>query len=490
MHSRGTKRLESVRTPATAETCDSSRSISVEPPHVAAVACGSAVTSADQPIAIEPMPIASLRPDPGNARTHSKKQIRQIADSIRRFGFNNPVLVGEDGGIIAGHGRVEAAKLLGLDSVPTVRLAHLNAAQRRAYVLADNKLALNSGWDRELLAIELQALIDIDFDVELTGFSPAEIDLVLDEAREGSPNGPTEAEDQVPFPIDDPTSAVTRAGDVWCLGRHRLICGDARGRAVFDLLMGEERAGLLFTDPPYNVPIDGHVTGLGRIRHREFAMGVGEMSAEAFTSFLQQTLGHGAALARNGAIAFVCMDWRHMGELLTAGQAVFSELKNLCVWNKTNGGMGTFYRAKHELVFVFKIGTAAHTNTFGLGDSGRYRTNVWDYAGVNTFRAGRSEDLAMHPTVKPVALVAEAIKDCSRRGEIVLDPFGGSGTTLIAAEKTGRLARLIEFDPAYCDTILRRFERVTGKQATQTVSGTSFEEVAQERAVPPTAAEE
>jgi DNA modification methylase len=441
-------------------------------------------------MAIEPMSVASLRPHPGNARTHSKKQIRQIADCIRRFGFNNPVLIGEDGGIIAGHGRVEAAKLLGLDSVPTVRLAHLNAAQRRAYVLADNKLALNAGWDRELLAIELQGLIDIDFDVELIGFSLAEIDIVLDEARESSPNGPTEAEDQVPFPIDDPTPAVTRAGDVWCLGRHRLICGDARNQAVFDLLMGDERADLLFTDPPYNVPIDGHVTGLGRIRHREFAMGVGEMSAEAFTSFLQQTLGHAAALARDGAIAFVCMDWRHIGELLEAGQAVFSELKNLCVWNKTNGGMGTFYRGRHELVFVFKVGTAAHTNTFGLGDSGRYRTNVWDYAGVNTFRAGRSEDLAMHPTVKPVALVADAIKDCSRRGEIVLDPFGGSGTTLIAAEKTGRLARLIEFDPAYCDTILRRFERVTGKQATQAVSGTSFEEIAQERAAPSTAAEE
>jgi DNA modification methylase len=441
-------------------------------------------------MAIEPIPVASLRPHPGNARIHSKKQVRQIADSIRQFGFTNPVLIGDGGEIIAGHGRVEAAKLLGLDCVPTVRLAHLNAAQRRAYVLADNKLALNAGWDRELLAIELQGLIDIDFDVELTGFSCTEIDLVLDEAREGSPNGPTEAEDQVPFPIDDPTSAVTRAGDVWCLGRHRLICGDARDRVPFDLLMGNERADLIFSDPPYNLPLDGHVTGLGRIRHREFAMGVGEMSVEAFTSFLQRTLGHAAALARNGAIAFVCMDWRHMGELLKAGQAVFSELKNLCVWNKTNGGMGTFFRNKHELVFVFKVGTAPHTNTFGLGDGGRYRTNVWDYAGVNTLRAGRSEDLAMHPTVKPVALVAEAIKDCSRRGEIVLDPFGGSGTTLIAAEKTGRVARLIEFDTVYCDTILHRFERVTGKQATQAVSGTSFEEVARERAEPPMAAAE
>jgi DNA modification methylase len=443
-----------------------------------------------QPMSIEPMPLASLRPHPGNARTHSKKQIRQIADSIRQFGFTNPVLIGEGGEIIAGHGRVEAAKLLGLDCLPTVRLAHLNAAQRRAYVLTDNKLALNADWDRELLAIELQGLIDLDFEVELTGFSPTEIDLVLDEAREGSPDGQTETEDQIPFPIDDPTSAITRSGDVWCLGRHRLICGDARDQAVFELVMGDERADLIFTDPAYNVPIDGHVTGLGRIRHREFAMGVGEMSPDAFKAFLQQTLGHAAALARNGAIAFVCMDWRHMGELLKAGQSVFSEHKNLCVWNKTNGGMGTFYRSKHELVFVFKVGTAPHTNNFGLGDGGRYRTNVWDYAGVNTFRAARREDLAMHPTVKPVALVAEAIRDCSRRGEIVLDPFGGSGTTLIAAEKTGRLARLIELDPAYCDTILCRFGRVSGKQATHAASGTSFEEVAQERATSPTAAPE
>ena len=450
----------------------------------APAAAGAPISQPDavQPIAIEPMPVASLRPHPGNARTHSRKQIRQIADSIERFGFTNPVLIGHDGGIIAGHGRVEAAKLLGLQTVPTVRLSHLTPAQRRAYVIADNKLALNAGWDRELLAIELQGLIDIDFDVELTGFSLAEVDIVLDEAREGSPSGPAESEDEISS-LGQPATAVTRAGDIWHLGRHRLICGDSRDRSVFDLLMGEERADLLFTDPPYNVPIDGHVTGLGRIRHREFAMGAGEMSVAAFTGFLQQTLGHAVALARDGAIAFVCMDWRHMGELLRAGEAVFSEFKNLCVWNKTNGGMGTFYRSKHELVFVFKVGTAPHTNTFGLGDSGRYRTNVWDHAGVNTLRPGRCEDLAMHPTVKPVALVADAIKDCSRRGEIVLDPFAGSGTTLIAAEKTGRQARLIEYDRVYCDAILRRYERVAGKQAKHAATGMSSEEVAQERSI-------
>jgi DNA modification methylase len=432
------------------------------------------------PITVEAMGITRLRPYPRNARVHSKKQIRQIADSIQRFGFTNPVLISDDGEIIAGHGRVEAAKLMGMDSVPTLRLSHLDAAQRRAYVIADNKLALNAGWDREVLAIELQALIDLEFDVEVTGFSLAEIDFVLEEAQESAPDPDQAAENSTP-PLGDDMSAVTRCGDVWLLGRHQLLCGDSRNPDTFERLLPGDRADLVFTDPPYNVPIDGHACGLGRIRHRAFAMGVGEMSSEAFTAFLQATLGHAAASCRDGAIAFVCMDWRHMGELLAAGRTVFSEFKNLCVWNKTNGGMGSFYRSKHELVFVFKVGGAPHTNTFELGDSGRYRTNVWDYAGVNTLRRGRMEDLAMHPTVKPVALVADAIRDCSRRNEIVLDPFGGSGTTLIAAEKTGRQARLVEFDPAYCDQALHRFEQVTGKQARLAATGQSFEDVAEAR---------
>ena len=434
-----------------------------------------------QYVTVQQMAVASLRPYPANARTHSKKQIKQIARSIERFGFTNPVLISDDNEIIAGHGRVEAARLLGLASVPTLRLSHLDTAERRAYVIADNKLALNAGWDRETLAIELQVLIDIGFDVELTGFALAETEIILDEARERSPLGEDDAADDLPLLPDD-GRAVTRRDDVWLLGRHRLVCGDAQDANVLRLVMDGGRADLVFTDPPYNVPIDGHVCGLGRTRHREFAMGVGEMSREAFTGFLRQTLGNAAAVCRDGAIAFVCMDWRHMGELLEAGEAVFSELKNLCVWNKTNGGMGTFYRSKHELAFVFKVGTAPHTNTFGLGDTGRYRTNVWDYAGVNTMKAGRMDELAMHPTVKPVALVADAIRDCSKRGETVLDCFAGSGTTLIAAEKCGRRARLVEFDPAYCDRIVKRFETFTGKQARLAESHDTFEDVAAIRA--------
>lgn len=392
--------------------------------------------------------IATLRPYPRNARKHSKRQIKQIAASIERFGFTNPVLVSDDGEIIAGHGRVEAAKLLGHKTVPTLILSHLSAAERRAYVLADNKLALNAGWDSEILAIELQALLDLDFEVELTGFSLAEIDVALDEANEADPAGSDPPEDAVPVVVGDP---VSRLGDLWNMGRHKLLCGDAQLTDNFAMLMGDEPADVLVTDPPYNVGIDGNVCGLGAVKHREFAFASGEMSSDQFTRFLATTLGNASSVMRDGAIAFVC----------------------------------TFYRSKHELIFVFKVGTAEHTNSFGLGETGRYRTNVWDYAGISSIGGNRAEKLAMHPTVKPVALIADAIRDCSRRGEVVLDCFGGSGSTLIAAEKTGRRARLMEYDPLYCDTIIRRWERFTGKQAKLAATGQVFEDVAEVRAFAP-----
>jgi DNA modification methylase len=432
-------------------------------------------------IAIEYRRTVDLKPYSANARTHSKKQVRQIAESIERFGFTNPILISDADEVIAGHGRLAAAKLLKVETVPTVKLSHLSPAERRAYVLADNKLALNAGWDREILAIELQALVDLEFDVEATGFSLAEVDFILDDVAESSPDAPDNPEDDVPLVTGEP---VSMRGDLWQLGRHRLLCGDARESSDYVNLLDNDVADLVFTDPPYNVPIDGHVCGLGGIRHREFAMAAGEMTEAAFTQFLTDTLANAAKSCRDGAIAFVCMDWRHMGELLAAGRQAFTELKNLCVWNKTNGGMGAFYRSKHELVFVFKVGTAAHTNSFGLGETGRYRTNVWDYAGISSLSASRGEELAMHPTVKPVALIADAIRDCSKRGDIVFDCFGGSGSTLIAAEKTGRSARLMEFDPLYCDTIVRRWEKLTGKHARLAGDGSTFEEVGERRAIP------
>ena len=423
--------------------------------------------------AIVERPISSLKPYARNARTHSRKQVRQIAKSIERFGFVNPVLVSDNDEIIAGHGRVEAARHLGLTVVPTFALSHLSDAERRAYVLADNKLALNAGWDRELLALELQGLIDLNFDVELTGFSLAEIDFAIDDAREAKTDLSNQADDEVPELQD---RAVSALGDAWRLGNHGLVCGDAQEAAHFALLLGNERADLVFTDPPYNVKIDGNVCGLGSVKHREFAFASGEMSEDQLVRFLTATLGNASAAMRDGAIAYVCMDWRHMGEMLAAGRACFTELKNLVVWNKSNGGMGAFYRSKHELVFVFKQGSAPHTNSFGLGETGRYRTNVWDYAGISSIGAKRDEELKMHPTVKPVALIADAIRDCSRRGEIVLDCFGGSGSTLIAAEKTGRRARLIELDPIYCDTIIRRWQKLTGKHAVHLATNETFEQ--------------
>lgn len=418
--------------------------------------------------------VGELSPYARNARTHSKKQIRQIARSIERFGFVNPVLIGDNGEIVAGHGRVEAAKLLGMTTVPTLALSHLDAQERQAYILADNKLAENAGWDRELLAIELQQLIDLDFDVELTGFAIAEIDLILEEAESSDSAGSDPADDVVP---DAGGPMVSNPGDIWLMGKHRLICGDARDPKAIGRLLGIRRADMMFTDPPYNVKIDGNVCGLGSVKHKEFAFASGEMDAGQFTRFLTDALGASARHLLDGAIAFVCMDWRHMREMLDAGEAVFDELKNLVVWNKTNGGMGAFYRSKHELIFVFKRGQAAHTNSFGLGETGRYRTNVWDYAGISSVGADRDEELRMHPTVKPVALIADAIKDCSRRGEIILDCFAGSGSTLIAAEKTGRTAMLVEYDPGYCDTIVRRWQIHTGKEARLEASGQVFGDI-------------
>lgn len=423
----------------------------------------------------ENRPTIALRPYPGNARTHSPKQIKQIARSIERFGFNNPVLIDDNDQIIAGHGRVEAAKLLNMKTVPTVRISHLSEDEKRAYILADNKLAEKAGWDKETLAIELQGLANVGFDILLTGFEPAEVDLIIEDISEES----EQPENQLPEPNSGP--AVSRTGDVWQLGKHILVCGDSTDPATYRRLMDQDKAEFVFTDPPYNVPIDGHVSGLGRVKHREFAMASGEMSQDQFTAFLSDVYQLLCKHTTDGSIHQFCMDWRHMREMLNAGDSCYTELKNVCIWSKTNAGMGSFYRSKHEMVFVWKNGTAPHTNTFELGQHGRYRTNVWEYEGVNTMRPGRLDELAMHPTVKPVSMVADAIKDCSKRGELVLDPFCGSGTILIAAEKTGRRARAIELDPRYVDVAIRRWEQHTGKRAHLLPMQESFEDVSASR---------
>ena len=432
-----------------------------------------------KPLEIEHLPVADLRPYSRNARTHSPKQIVQIAASIREFGFTSPVLIDSSKTIIAGHGRVEAAKQLGLDTVPAIRLDHLSEDQKRAYILADNRLAEKAGWDREILAIELQhlVLVETGFDISITGFEMAEIDVLIGEGQDAGKDDPA---DKVPAVEAGP--AVTRVGDIWNIGHHRLICGDATDAATYARLLDGATAQMVFTDPPYNVKIDGHVGGLGKVKHREFAMASGEMSEAEFTGFLSQIFDNLARHAANGAIHFVCMDWRHVGEVLAGAKTAYSELKNICVWSKSNGGMGSLYRSQHEFVFVFKSGAAPHFNNVELGKHGRYRTNIWSYAGVNSFGARRDADLAMHPTVKPVALVADAILDCSKRNGIILDAFAGSGTTLVAAERTGRRGYGIELDPHYCDVIVRRLAKLARLDAVHAVTGETFGEVAARRA--------
>jgi DNA modification methylase len=437
----------------------------------------SCTVNARSKLAISYVPIASLKADARNARVHTKKQIRQIARSIEAFGFNVPILVDAGNNVIGGHGRILAAKLHGLAEVPTIRLDHLTDAQRRAFAIADNRLTEIASWDDRLLGETLKelAILDLDFALEAIGFDTGEIDLHI-EALSQTERGPAER----PIPaVTGPT--VTRTGDLWLLGgRHKVLCGSALDAEAYHTLLGPETAHAIFTDPPYNVPVDGNVSGHGQTRHREFPMGAGEMDPAGFTRFLETSLRHMAAFSRSGAVHYVCMDWRHAAELLDASRAAGLDMLNLCVWTKPNAGLGSFYRSQHELVFVFKAGSGQHRNNVQLGRQGRNRTNVWAYAAGPAFgRAGEEGHLAaLHPTVKPVAMAADALLDSSRRGDIVLDPFLGSGTTLMAAERTGRKCRGLELDPLYADVIVRRWQAYTGEAARHAVTGATFDEAA------------
>jgi DNA modification methylase len=432
-----------------------------------------------RPLSVRYCAISDLKADPKNARVHSASQVRRIADSVSAFGFNVPVLVDANNGIVAGHGRVLAAKRLGLSEVPTIALDHLNEAQRRAFMIADNRLAEIATWDDHLLGEQLKEVVtlDLDFAIEATGFEMSEIDLrieALDERKGGA--------DEPPIPV--PTGpAITRPGDLWMLGPHRLLCGDALDAQGYRLLFEGRKAAMTFADPPYNVRIDGHVSGLGQIKHREFAMAVGEMTPQAFTTFLANWIRLAAQSSRKGALIYACIDWRHLGELLDAAKSNGLGALNLCVWAKPNPGMGSFYRSQHELVYVFAAPGGPHRNNIQLGAYGRSRSNVWAYAAGPGFgRAGEEGRLsALHPTVKPVAMVADAILDCTAIGEIVLDPFLGSGATLMAAERTRRRCFGLELDPLYCDVIVRRWQSYGGGVATLVSTGDTFDSVANAR---------
>jgi DNA modification methylase len=421
-----------------------------------------------------------LKPSPANPRTHSPAQIAHIAASIEAFGFNVPLLANAADEIVAGHGRWLAAKKLGLAEVPTIRLDHLSAAQAKAFRIADNRLTEIATWDDRLLAEQLKQLaeLNLDFDLEATGFSMAEIDLRIENLAPRVAGD--DAVDEVPAEMGPP---VCQEGDLWLLGPHRLLCANALDGQAFDTLMAGEAAAMAFTDPPYNVRIQGHVSGRGAIHHREFAMATGEMSRAEFRTFLTQITGHLACHSRDGSLHYLFIDWRHVEELLAAGRASYTSLENLCVWTKTNAGLGSLYRSQHELIPIFKKGDAAHRNNVQLGTFGRNRTNVWIYPGGPGFSRGPDDDeaRAVHPTVKPVALVVDAILDVSARQEIILDPFVGSGTTVIAAERTGRRCFGMEIDPLYVDAAIRRWQRLTGSSAVHAGSQRCFADIEAER---------
>lgn len=428
-------------------------------------------------LAIEYCATEALRSYSRNARTHSDRQIEQIAESIRAFGFISPIVADRSGELIAGHGRLAAAKLIGLHSVPVVRVEHLNDAQKRALRLADNKLAELAGWDEKLLRLEFKDLVefdlklDLNFDLGITGFASAEIDKLVGSGEDIG----CDAEDDIIPTVDHRAPNVSRLGDLWQLDQHRLICGDSREANVYETLLGTEKAAMGIHDSPYAVSITRHVSRSGK--HPEFVMGVGEMSDDEFISFLTSFLRHSSNYSRPGSIQWAFMDWRHAHEMLTAGRRAELELKNIAVWNKGVGAMGSLLRSQHELVFMFKEPSGPHINNVELGKYGRTRTNVWDYPGAVALR----KELELHPTPKPVALVADAIRDVSNRNDLVLDAFCGSGTTIIAAAKTGRRARTIELDPRYVDTAIKRWEKWSGQQALHIASGLTFADLAKER---------
>jgi DNA modification methylase len=419
---------------------------------------------------------SELRPWPSNPRTHSNRQLAPLKAAIRRFGFTTPILIDGANVVLNGHGRLQAARELGLSTVPARVITGLTEAEKRACVIADNKIAQLAGWDKDLLKAELEILIESKFEVEITGFNTAEIDILFD----GSPE-PKESDPEDLQPEDIAQGVVSKAGDLWQLGEHRLLCGNALDTECYKVVMQDDLAQMVITDPPYNVPIDGHVCGTGKVKHQEFAMACGEMSQKEFTTFLNTAMSQLHAFSQDGGVHYYFMDWRHIRELQDAALPLFGPPRQLCIWAKDNAGLGTFYRSQHELVFVFKKGDAAHINNFGLGQDGRYRTNVWSYPGVNTLKGKGYELLALHPTVKPVSLIADAIRDCSHRKGLVLDPFAGSGTVLIAAERTGRHARAVELEPKYVDVAVMRWQRVTGSQAVLAATGQTWEELQGER---------
>lgn len=406
-------------------------------------------------LAVEYRPIDAITPYARNARKHSRAQIRKLQASLKAFGWTNPLLIDDAGNLVCGHGRLDAAVANGETNVPVISLGAMSDTDRRAYIIADNRLAEEASWSKELLRSELSGLIDLGYDVELTGFDTFEIDGILsfDEA------GQDGEEDRVDLPDED-TVPTARIGDFWHIGDQRLAVGDSRDLDLVERLLDGNRVRLIQTDPPYGCRIAGNVSGNGKVQHGDFLMGAGETSLPEFAmTLLRPAFRAIAPHCHTGAIAFVWTDWRACPHMLDAARGVFHELKNQIVWAK-DPGMGAFYRSAYELCLAFKVSPGTHTSNIALGR--RNRSNLWRYPGANAFRKGRLQDLADHPTIKNRRMIADAILDVTKPGDSVFDGFCGSGTTLVAAAMTGRRGFGIELDPKYADVILRRASEETG----------------------------
>lgn len=420
---------------------------------------------------IEQVPTKGLKTARHQVRKPSNRQVAKVNASIAKNGFVVPVLIGKDNEIVDGHIRVLAARKLGIQVVPCIRVGHLDEKTLRALRIALNRTQETGEWDQQALKLELTYQLEFGTDLTVLGFEPYEIDALLEITA--APSDALNPVDEIGAWPGPDTPSVTQPGDIWMLGDHAICCGNSRDLEVARQILADDVADLVFSDPPYNVPINGHArqsTG----HFEEFAEASGEMSREEFTQFLTTYLAVAKKSTRPGALVYSFMDWRHLREMLAAIDTIGLELINVCLWVKPNGGMGSFYRSRHEMVFVLRHPGAPHLNNVALGAHGRYRTNVWEYAGATGGRTDEVDDFTHHPTGKPVQLVEDAILDATIAGATIFDPFLGSGTTLLAAERTRRRCIGIEISPAYVDVAIRRWEALTGGEAIHEASGMTF----------------
>lgn len=432
------------------------------------------------PSVIEHVPVDKIKNPKRVLKNHSARQIDALSRSIQAFGFIGALVIDRNNIVRAGAALLAAAKKIGLSEVPVIRVEHLSEDELRAFQIAHNKLAERSKWNYQELSLELAELSKLSLAedeapiVHLTGFEPAEVDEIVTDLDADS----FDSADDITF--DPPGNPISRVGDIWLLGSHKLCCADNRDTSALNELMKNQKADLAILDPPYNCRV-ADVVGRGHTKHQEFAMASGEMTDEEFATFLKQTLGVAASVSRDGAAHYVFMDWRNIEKLNAVGRLIYGALLNVIVWVKTNAGQGSFYRSQYELISVFRVGKSQHLNNIQLGKYGRSRSNVWKFAGANSFRAGRMSDLRAHPTVKPIALVCDIIRDCTRRGDTVLDTFCGSGTTILACERLGRHAIGIEIEPRYVDVAIRRWQEYSAKDAIHAETGDTFDQMMQRR---------